>query len=67
MPTESAEVTLFLDNPQVPLSNNQTERCLWNPVKLVSLCITSSSARNLERPIIARIATRAPGAPLIAA
>jgi transposase len=53
-------LTRFVDNPRVPLDNNATERAIRGPVVLVSLCTSSSSTRNFEGSIIARIATRAP-------
>ena len=52
----------FLDDPNVPIDNNGTERCLRGVVVLVSLCTSSSSTRNLEGSIVPGIATRAPRA-----
>ena len=45
-------LTLFLDNPQVPLSNNQTERSLRNPVLGRKTYYGSKSRRGTEAAAI---------------
>lgn len=57
----------FLADPQLPLDNNASERALRIIAVLVSLCSSSSSARNLESPVVAQISTRATGTTLVAA
>jgi transposase len=57
------ELTRFLDDAQIPPDNNRSESALRLVAVLVSLCAPSSSTRNLKGSSVARIATRATGAP----
>lgn len=50
---------VFLKDSAVGLDNNATERALRGIVILVSLCVSSSSAWNVESSVIPRITTRA--------
>ncbi|HEU4404310.1 MAG TPA: IS66 family transposase [Polyangiaceae bacterium] len=57
----------FLDDGRLRLENNASERALRAIAVDVSLCTSSSSARNHERARVRRIATRASRAPATAA
>ena len=61
------ELRRVLEDPRLPLDNTRAERALRKIVMLVSLCASSSSAWNLERPVVSRIPTRATGPVLAAA
>jgi len=51
-------LTRYTDDGRLRVDNNGAEQALRPIVNLVSLCSTSSSTRNRESPIIARISTR---------
>jgi hypothetical protein len=54
-----AALRRFLEDGRLPLTNNHSERELRSVAVPVSLRITSSSAWNHERGIVAGITTRA--------
>jgi hypothetical protein len=49
----------FLEDGRLPLHNNVSELNLRREVTMVSLCVSSSSARNRKGPIISPNSTRA--------
>ncbi len=59
MKNQWERLTVFLADASVPIHNNASEAALRIIAVDVSLCALSSSARNDERAIITRIATRA--------
>ncbi|MCP4445132.1 MAG: transposase, partial [Myxococcales bacterium] len=51
---------VFLDDPRVPLTNNQAERCLRSPVMYGSLCCSLRNAWNSKSTSIVGVSRRAP-------
>ncbi len=56
-------LTVFVEDPRVPLDNNGTERGMRGLVTKGSLCVTPSSARKVKGSLICGIVTRAAATP----